>query len=86
MIHVTYLPIFFMVASLAQGQSYWDMITQWNNHDNGWNKMNPGYFSLAATALKLQQITMFLHISARVWGHRWSPHTSQQKGYMLKPQ
>ena len=50
------------------------------------NKMNPGYFPLAATALKPQQIPMFLHISARVWGHRWSPHTSEQKGSMLKPQ
>ena len=47
---------------------------------------NPGYFSLAATALKPQQIPMFLHISARVWGRRWSPHTSEQKGSMLKQQ
>ena len=30
--------------------------------------MNPGYFPLAATALKPQQISLFLHISARVWG------------------
>ena len=50
------------------------------------NKMNPGYLSLAATALKPQQIPMFLHISTRVWGRRWSPHTSEQKGCMLKPQ
>ena len=50
------------------------------------NKMNPGYFPLAATALKSQQIPMFLHISARVWGRRWSPHTAEQKGSMLKPQ
>ena len=28
------------------------------------NKMNPGYFPLAATHLKPQQIPMFLHISA----------------------
>ena len=41
------------------------------------NKMNPGYFPLAATALKLQHIPMFQHISARVWGRRWSPHTSE---------
>ena len=34
------------------------------------NKMNPEYFSLEATALKPQQIPMFLHISARVWGRR----------------
>ena len=51
-----------------------------------YNKMNPGYFPLAAIALKPQQIPMFLHISARVWGRRWSPHTSEQKGSMLKPQ
>ena len=25
-------------------------------------------------------------ISARVWGRRWHPHTSEQKGCMLKPQ
>ena len=31
-----------------------------------YNKMNPGYFPLAATALKPQQILMFLHISTRV--------------------
>ena len=49
------------------------------------NKVNPGYFSLAATARKPQQLSMFLHISARVWGRRWSPHTSEQKGSMLKP-
>ena len=35
-----------------------------------WNKVNPGYFPLTATALKPQQISMFVHISARVWG-RW---------------
>ena len=50
------------------------------------NNMNPGYFSLAATAMKPQQILMFLHISARVWGRRWSPHTSEQKVSKLKPQ
>ena len=49
------------------------------------NKVNPGYFSLAATARKPQKLSMFLHISARVWGRRWSPHTSEQKGSMLKP-
>ena len=48
----------------------------------GVNYVNPGYFSLAATALKPQQMPMFLHISARVWGRRWSPHTSEQKGSM----
>ena len=50
------------------------------------NNMNPGYFPLAATAVKPQQIPMFLHISARVWGRRWTPYTSEQKGSMLKPQ
>ena len=50
------------------------------------NYVNPGYFSLAATAPKPQQIPMFLHISARVWGRRWSPHTSEQKASMQKPQ
>ena len=44
------------------------------------NYVNPRYFSLAVTALKPQQIPMFLHISARVWGRRWSPHTSEKKG------
>ena len=34
----------------------------------GCNKVNPGYFPLAATALKPQQIHIFLHIAARVWG------------------
>ena len=53
---------------------------------NRCNKMNPGYLSLVATALKPQQIPMFLHISARVWGRWWSPHTSEQKGSTLKPQ
>ena len=50
------------------------------------NYMNPGYFTLAAIDLKPQQMPMFLHISARYWGRRWSPHTSEQKGCMLKPQ
>ena len=50
------------------------------------NKMNHGYFSLAATVLKPQQIPMFLHISARVWGRLWSPHTPEEKGSLLKPQ
>ena len=50
------------------------------------NKMNPWYFSLAATALKLQQISMFLHISARAWGHWWYPQTSEQWDLVLKPQ
>ena len=49
------------------------------------NKVTPGYFSLAATARKPQQLSLFLHISARVWGRRWSPHTSVQKGSTLKP-
>ena len=48
--------------------------------------MNPRYFSLTATALKPQQISMFLHVSARFWECRWSPHISEQKGPMLKPQ
>ena len=34
------------------------------------NYINPGYFTLAAIALKPQQIPIFLHISARVWGRR----------------
>ena len=42
------------------------------------NYMNPGYFPLAATPLKPQQIPMFLHISTRVWGRRWYPQTSEQ--------
>ena len=50
------------------------------------NMMNPEYLPLAATALKPQQTPMFLHISAIVGGRRWSPHTSEQKGSMLKPQ
>ena len=50
------------------------------------NKMNPGYLPLTATALKPQQVPMFLHISARVWERRWSPHTSEQKASTLKPQ
>ena len=37
----------------------------------------PLIFSLAATALKLQQIPMFLHISARFGGHRWYPQISE---------
>ena len=50
------------------------------------NYTNPGYFTLAAIDLKPQQMPMFLHISARVWGRRLLPHTSEQKGCMLKPQ
>ena len=50
------------------------------------NYMNPGYFTLAVTGLKPQQMPMFLHISARVWGRQWSTHASEQKGFMLKPQ
>ena len=42
------------------------------------NNMNPRYFSLVTTALKLQQIPMFLHVSARVWGHWWYPQTPEQ--------
>ena len=49
------------------------------------NKVNPGYFSLAAIARKPQHLSMFLHIFARAWGRQWSPHTSEQKGSMLKP-
>ena len=45
--------------------------------------MNPGYFTLAAIDLKPQQMPMFLHISARVWGHRWSPHI-RTKGLHVK--
>ena len=50
------------------------------------NKMNPGYFSLAATVLKTQQIPMFLHTSARIWGHRWYAQTSAQWHFVLNPQ
>ena len=50
------------------------------------NNMNPGYFTLAATALKPKQIRMFLHIFASVWGHRWYPQTSEQYDFVLKPQ
>ena len=50
------------------------------------NYMNPGYFTLAVSGLKPQQMPMFLHISARVWGRQWSTHASEQKGFMLKPQ
>ena len=42
------------------------------------NDINPGYFPQAATALKPQQIPMFLHFFARVWGCRWYPQTSEQ--------
>ena len=51
------------------------------------NKMNPGYFPLAATALKPQQISMLLHISARVWGRLGasviSTHT-RTEGFYVK--
>ena len=57
---------------VAEKKHYADRISE-NKH----NYVNPGYFSLAATALKTQQIAMFLHISTRVWGRRWSPHTSE---------
>ena len=50
------------------------------------DKINPGYFPLAVPGRKPKQISMFLHISTRVWGGRWSPHTSEQKGSMLKLQ
>ena len=50
----------------------------------GDRKLNPRYCSLAATALKLQQIPMFLHISARVWGHWWYPQTSEQWDFCVK--
>ena len=57
----------------------------WNG-DLYLNNMNPGWFSLAAIALKPQQIPMFLHISTRVWERQWYTHTSEHKGSMLKPQ
>ena len=60
---------------------YWPFVLE--IHRSPVNNMNPGYFPLVATALKPQQISMFLHISARAWGRRWSPHTSEQKGSML---
>ena len=41
------------------------------------NKINPGHFSLAATAQKPQQISMFLHVSTWVWGRRWYPHRTE---------
>ena len=43
--------------------------------------MNPGYFPPAATALKLQQIPMFVHISARVWGIGYL-HTHQNRRFL----
>ena len=43
-------------------------------------RWTPDIFSLAVTALKPQQIPMFLYISARARGRRWSSHTSKQKG------
>ena len=49
------------------------------------NYMKLRYFTLAATDLKPQQMPMFLNISGRAWGRRWSPHTSEQKGCILKP-
>ena len=61
----------------------------WGNWLSPWLAQNdpyPGYFSLQVTALKPQQIPMFLNLSARVWGRRWSPHTSEQKGSVLKSQ
>ena len=70
-----------LMHACSSGLLHW----HWGNHSIG-NYMNPGYFTLAATDLKPQQMHMFPHISARVWGHRWSPHTSEQKGCMLKPQ
>ena len=48
------------------------------------NFMNPGYFTLTATDLKPQQMPMFLHISARVWGRRWSPPHIRTEGLYVK--
>ena len=55
----------------------------WSNTDrqcSNNNKVNPGYFSPAATARKL---SMFLHISARVWRRRWSTHI-RTEGFYVK--
>ena len=66
--------LFYHVAGyIIQDWAWFGLMRQ--NQSDQWkasipNKMNPRYFSLAATALKLQQKPMFLHISARVWGHR----------------
>ena len=82
------------VATLRQiqGLTYWLAAGAWSTNlalqslvTWGINKVNPGYFSQVATGRKPQQLSMFLHISARVWGRQWSPHTSEQKGSMLKP-
>ena len=40
--------------------------------------MNPGYFPLAATALKPQQMLMFIHIFSKEFETRLHPQTSEQ--------
>ena len=38
------------------------------------NKIKPGYIFPGGHNVKKSQIPMFLHIAARVWGHRWYKH------------
>ena len=47
-----------------------------NIFENKWDKT--GIWSLA-NAVKTSQIHMFLHITARVWGHLWYTHSSMPK-------
>ena len=77
-------------VDLKRHITHYDVIVMHGTHFTklSWahNYMNPGYFTLAAIDPKLQHMPMFLHTSARVWGRRWSPNTSEQTGCMLKPQ
>ena len=52
------------------------------SHNTTADNMNPGYFPLVATALKLQQIPMFLHISVRVWVISGDIHKHQNSGIL----
>ena len=63
-----------------------DEIIPSSQYNTNTYKMNPGYFFLATTVLKPQRILMCPHISARVWGHWWYSHTSEQGDSMSKPQ
>ena len=83
---VVHLAMCSLVESCFYLGMFWISLSSYTTPGRVANNINPGYFSLAATVLKPQQIPMFLHISARVWGRRWSPHTSEQTGSMLKPQ
>ena len=48
------------------------------------NDMNPGYFPLEATASKMQQIPMFLHSSAGVWGQSVISTNIRTIGFCIK--